>query len=311
VAASHPAKRGDDGATPATGITMKLLTKFNLILLPLFGLGGWLISHLAYDFLIADARRQVMQEAGLMLASASAVRDYTTSNLAPLLSHRLETTTTFHPETVPAFSASMTFNKLRERYPDYGYKEATLNPTNPADRAADWESDVIRSMRDHPERKQVIGERDAATGRSLYLASPLTAGVACMECHSVPAVAPASLIALYGSANGFGWKRDEIVGAQIVSVPMSVPVAIANQAYRQLLAYLIATLVVTIVALDAGMYLLVIRPLRLVSRTADRISTGEKDVPSLAVNGTDEIAQLTMSFNRMRVSLRKALSLLR
>jgi HAMP domain-containing protein len=290
---------------------MKLLTKFNLILLILFGLGGWLISHLAYNFLVAEARRQVVQEAELMMASARAVRDYTTSNLAPLLSHRLQGSTTFHPETVPAFSATTTFNKLRERYPDYGYKEATLNPTNPSDRAADWEADVIRSMRQHPEQKQIVGERDAATGRSLYLASPLIAGPPCLECHSVPAAAPASMIGLYGSANGFGWKPNEVVGAQIVSVPMSVPAGIADHAYHQLLLYLIATLAVTIVALDLGMYFLVIRPLRFVSRTADRISTGEKDVPSLAVRGRDEIAEVTMSFNRMRVSLRKALSLLR
>jgi len=289
---------------------MKLLTKFNLILLVLFGLGAWLISHIAYDFLIDDARRQVLQEAELMMASARAVREYTTSNLAPLLSHRLRTNTRFHAETVPAFSATTTFNKLRQRYPAYGYKEATLNPTNLEDRASDWESDVIRSMREHPEQKQVIGERDSANGRSLYLATPIKADPPCLECHSVPAAAPASMIAVYGTANGFGWKTDEIVGAQIVSVPMSVPVEIANRAYHRLLLYLIVTLVATMVALDAGVYWLVIRPLRLVSETADRVSTGEKDVPPLPVKGKDEIASVTASFNRMQVSLAKAMKML-
>ena len=289
---------------------MKLLAKFNLILLVLFAPGGWLISHMAYTFLVDDARRQVMQEAELMLASATAVREYTTSNLAPLLSHRLKTNTTFHPETVPAFSATTTFNKLRQRHPEYGYKEATLNPTNPADRASDWESDVIRSMRDHRQQKQVVGERDSANGPSLYLASPLAATQPCLECHGVPAAAPASMIAVYGTANGFGWKADEVVGAQIITVPMSVPIDIANQAYYRLLLYLVATLILTIVALDAGIYRLVIRPLKLVSETADRISTGEKDVPPLRVNGKDEIAMVTMSFNRMQVSLAKALRML-
>jgi protein-histidine pros-kinase len=289
---------------------MKLLTKFNLILLVLFGIGGWVISELAYTFLINDARRQVMQEAELMMASARAVRDYTTSNLAPLLSHRLQGNTTFHPETVPAFSATTTFNKLRQRYPAYGYKEATLNPTNLEDRASDWESDVIRLMREHPEQKEITGERDSASGRSLYLASPIVATAPCLECHSLASAAPASMLAVYGSANGFGWKSNEVVAAQIVSVPMSVPVDIANQAYRRLLFYLIATLLVTIAALDAGVYWLVIRPLRLVSQAADRISTGEKKVPPLAVKGKDEIAVLTASFNRMQVSLTKALRML-
>src|SRR5580693_6734116 len=99
---------------------MKLMTKFNLILLALFGAGGLAISQIALSFLIDNARSEVLQKAELMMASARAVREYTTSNIEPLLSHRLRSTTSFHPETVPAFGATTTFNKLRQRYPDYG-----------------------------------------------------------------------------------------------------------------------------------------------------------------------------------------------
>jgi methyl-accepting chemotaxis protein len=288
---------------------MKLLAKFNLIVLVLFGLGGWLISQVAFTFLINDARRQVLQQAELMMASARAVREYTTSNVAPLLSHRLRGAE-FHPETVPAFSASATFTRLRERYPEYGYKEASLNPTNLQNRVSDWEADVIRTMREHPDQQQIVGERDSATGRSMYLAMPLKVAASCLECHGVPATAPATMTALYGTANGFGWKQDEIIAAQIVSVPMSVPIQIATAAYRRLLIYLVSILFATLVVLDATLYWLVIRPLTLVSRTADRISKGERDVRALPVRGKDEIAILTASFNRMQVSLAKALRML-
>ena len=64
---------------------MKLLTKFNLILLLLFGAASFIISEVAYSFLINNARREVMQEAELMMASATSVRDYTAENLRPLL----------------------------------------------------------------------------------------------------------------------------------------------------------------------------------------------------------------------------------
>ena len=70
------------------------------------------------------------------------------------------------------------------------------------------------------------------------------------------------------------------------------------------------TLIVTILALDAGVYWLVVRPLQVVSETADRVSTGEKDVPPLKVKGADEIASVTAAVNRMQVSLVKALRLL-
>jgi protein-histidine pros-kinase len=37
------------------------------------------------------------------------------------------------------------------------------------------------------------------------------------------------MIAIYGTNNGFGWKENEIVGAQIVSVPMSVPLGLQSR----------------------------------------------------------------------------------
>jgi HAMP domain-containing protein len=289
---------------------MKLLTKFNLILLVLFGAGGLIISRVISDFLISNARREVLQEAELMMASAKSVRDYTSSDLGPLLEQNPQHKKRFLAETVPAFGAISTFNKLRQKYPDYTYREATLNPTNPEHRAADWEGDVIGYLRDHPEQTQVTGERETPVGPSMYLATPITADRRCLECHSRPAVAPPAMIATYGSDHGFGWKPGEIVAAQIASVPMSLPLQKAKQAFHLLLAYLIVTLVATIAVLDAGVYFIVIRPLKLVSDTADRVSKGELNPPPLPVKGSDEIATVTASFNRMQLSLGKAFKML-
>jgi protein-histidine pros-kinase len=118
------------------------------------------------------------------------------------------------------------------------------------------------------------------------------------------------MIATYGSNNGFGWKQGAIVAAQIISVPMSLPLENARKAFHQLLVYLVITLVVTIIGLDAGVYVIVIRPLKLLSDTADRASKGETNQPLLSVKGSDEIATVTASFNRMQVSLAKALKML-
>ena len=146
-------------------------------------------------------------------------------------------------------------------------------------------------------------------GPALYLANPIKTTGECLECHSTPAAAPKAMIAVYGSANGFGWKEDAIVGAQIVSVPLSVPLANANRAYQRLLIFLALTMLMAIVALDAGVYWFVIRPLKTVSDTADRISRGEKNVPPVNIQGKDEIATVASSFNRMQVSLAKALKM--
>src|ERR1017187_2138537 len=288
---------------------MKLLLKFNLILLVIFGAGGLLISQLAYSFLIGNARREVLNEAQLMMASANSVRDYTADDLSPLLQQNPRHRIRFLPETIPFFGATTTFNNLRRDYPDYTYKEAALNPTNPEDRASDWESDIIHELRDHPGQVQAIGDRSTPTGPALYIAKPIKAAEECLECHSLPSAAPPAMLAAYGSANGFGWKKNEIVGAQIISVPLSVPVSIADRAYHRLLLFLFLITLLAILALDAGVYWFVIRPLRIVSDTANRVSRGEKNVPPVQINGKDEIASVASSFNRMQLSLAKALKM--
>ena len=145
----------------------------------------------------------------------------------------------FHPQSVPAFAATEIFAYLREKFPDYFYKEATLNPTNPRDRATDWESDVVNQFRGSPTQAEFIGTRESPTGTALFLARPIKINnVSCLECHSTPDKAPAEMIRLYGGDNGFGWKLDDVIGAQIVSVPVSVPVRIAENAFRVIIAWL-------------------------------------------------------------------------
>jgi len=285
--------------------------KFNLILLVIFGIGALLIAHYSYVFLIGNANREVMQQAQLMMASAQSVRDYTTSDLSPLLTQLPGHRVRFLAETVPAYGATTTFATLRKSYPDYDYKEATLNPTNPRDRATDWESDIIRNLSDHPDLQETNGERDSATGRSLYLAHPIRIkDPSCLQCHSIPSAAPKAMLTVYGPNNGFGWKQGTVVGAQIISVPTTVPIAIADQAFHRLLFFLGITLILAILALDGGVYWFVIRPLKIVSDAADRVSRGEKNVPPLVISGSDEIATVTSSFNRMQLSLTKALKML-
>jgi protein-histidine pros-kinase len=289
---------------------MKLLAKFNLLLFVVFGLGLGLIAWNARSFLLDDAKKTVLNQAELMAASAKATRDYTDEEISPLLENTPQQKSEFLPQTIPFYAATVTFNRLRKTFPDYTYKEATLNPTNLSDRATDWEADIIDEFRNHPEDKQVVGERESGVGESLYLARPIAVESGCLTCHSLPSAAPASMIKRYGTQNGFGWKLNDIVAAQVISVPMSVPVALANQGFRNLLIGLSAIFLAVIALIDIGMYVIVIRPLRTVSEAADRISTGEIDQPPLVVRGRDEIAEVTTSFNRMHTSLKKAMEML-
>jgi HAMP domain-containing protein len=289
---------------------LKLLVKFNLLLILLFGAGVGITALISRAFLRSNARDEVVRQAELMMETATATRRYTSEQIKPLIESHQKHIQEFLPQTVPAFAAINTFNYLRKNYPEYTYREATLNPTNPADRALDWEADVIGYFRNHPEEKLLIGERDTPTGRALYLATPMRAAYSCLQCHSAPEAAPAAMTASYGRDHGFGWKENEVVSSQIVSVPMIVPEQIADRAYGTLLTALAATSLLTLIIIDAALFFMVIRPVGQLARMADRISKGEADVPELPVKGADEIAHLTASFNRMYVSLAKAIRML-
>src|SRR5499427_2822381 len=283
---------------------MGLRLKFNLALIIVFALGIAISADLSYDLLHRNAREEVLRNAGVMMEAALSMRGYTIKQIRPLVPFN---ETVFHPQSVPAYSATEIMNSLREKYTDYSYKEATLNPTNPRNRAVEWETDIVNEFRNHPDRGEISSTRETPTGRSLYLARPLQiTDKACLACHTTAAEAPPAMVKIYGSNNGFGWKHMEIVGAQIVSVPMALPIQNANRAFYTFMGSLTAVFVVLFIILSA----LIVQPITRMSKAADEISTGNTDIPEFGEEGGDEVALLAKSFNRMRRSLEKAIELI-
>jgi len=186
-----------------------------------------------------------------------------------------------------------------------------LNPTNPRDRTVDWEADVVNSFRADPKLPEIVGERDAPLGRALYLARPIAiTDPGCLSCHTTPDATPASVVRRYGSSGGYGWKMHEIIGAQIVSVPLAVPLKMASQAHEAMLVSLVGVFLFLLVLLNVLLWFSIIRPIRRLSHMADQVSTGNLDVPEVHLHSHDEVGRLAGSFNRMRISLVKALKML-
>ncbi len=308
---------------------MRLLTKFSLIYVIVFGFGLGAAAFLFYGLLQRSAREQVLYHAQIIMETALAMRNYTTDQVRPALNDATQVLDdqagglfrelcakksgkrVFRPQSVPAFAATEIFNALRDKHPEYTYKEATLNPTNPRDRAVEWEADIVQQFRNDSTRTEIKGIRDTPTGPSLYYAKPLKVGSpACIPCHDTPDTAPKSMVAKYGPANGFGWKLNEIVAAQIISVPMSVPLAKADIAFKTFMTSLVVVFVLAFLVLNVVLSVLVIRPIVKMSRAADEVSTGNFEIPEFNVGGKDEISVLATSFNRLRRSLEKAMKLL-
>ena len=288
---------------------MGLRTKFNLVMITAFVVGLAVATLLAREITAEEAKRQVLNEATLIMRAGTAVRSYTQKEISPLLSEQMSVR--FLPHSVPSWSAHTVLRAVQKDFPDYSYKEAALNPTNPADRATTWEADIIAAFKRDGELNEFVVTRDTAAGQFLTFARPFRlTDRACLACHSTPAAAPPTMVDLYGNGNGFGWVQGDVIGAQIVSIPMTLALGRANHSLLAFVAALSAVFLVMLGALNVLMHFFILKPMQRITTLARDVSAGKPDVPEYPVRGRDEIASLGRSFNLMHRSLQNAMRML-
>ena len=287
---------------------MGLRTKFNLSLFLVAGIGIAASGFISYNLLQNNAREEVLHTAGIIMASAKANRGYTIDEIRPLLKQLDQG---FLPQMVPAYSANQNIHRLHKTYPNYSYKEATLNPTNPASRATDWEAAIVNRFQNNEQEKELIGENGSGEEHILYIARPIKIKKeSCLACHGTVSSAPPAMLAKYGNANGFGWKLNQVVGTQIVKVPMSLPLARANKEFKTFMLSMIVIFIFTVIILNVLLNAIVIQPIRKMSQNAEEVSMGNMDAEEFIAKGNDEIASLSHSMSRMRRSLISAMKMI-
>ncbi len=290
---------------------MKLLLKFSLIFVGVVAVGITISGWISRDLLQANAREEVLNNARLLMEGATAVRGYTAGQITALLEAQRQHE--FMPQAVPSYSATEVQNALHAKYPDYAYKEATLNPTNPPDRAVGWEVDIVSNFRNSAALLEYVGQRETPTRPSLYVARPLRiSSGACLRCHSSVDAAPKPMVAKYGPANGFGWQMNEVIGAQIISVPMAVPLVRAERSFNLVISALVGVFLVVGLLLNLMIWVVVVQPVTRLSALADRVSQGDLTAPefSSSSRSRDEIGVLATSFARMRASVVQVMKML-
>jgi protein-histidine pros-kinase len=245
-----------------------------------------------------------------MLSAANAVRDYTSREVAPALTRGDPNAIT--AMMIPSYAAQVNLRRVQADFPEYAYKEAALNPTNPNDLAAPWEAAFINAFRGDQNLTELMGERETPNGLVLTLARPVTIrDQACLTCHSTPERAPPRMVQIYGRTAGFGWQMNETIGAQLVTVPMALPLRNAEVNLHSAMAILLAIFIGLMLVLNLLLHLVIIRPVTRISAAATAVSLGQ-DVPpgDFEAKGKDEVAELGRAFTRMRRSLDQAVKML-
>lgn len=288
---------------------MKLRVKFNLMLLLVFALALGTSGYISYKQLSENARQEVLANAGVLMETILSARTWAVVEVGPNL-REVDENEDFLMMGVPAYAANKVMDGVKKRYPEYNYREVALNPLNTKHYPADWEKTIINQFRARENLTEQWGTRKTASGDVLYLARPIRIEKSgCLGCHTTPDKSPQQLVKVYGSFNGYGWKLKEIVGAQIVTVPLAVPVANAQRSFYTFMTTLSAVFVVLFVLINMMLNSLVVRPINRMAVAADEISKGNLKVEEFDERGKDEVAHLAASFNRMKRSLEKAMAL--
>lgn len=288
---------------------MSIRFKFNLAMFLVFALGFGAATFLVENILLENAKDEVALKARIMMAAARSMRSYTVEEIRPLL--RQIKTDEFLSQTVPAYAATANMNRLRKTYPDYSYKEAALNPTNPEHKANDWEEDIIQYFRNYQDIKEYTGVRSTPTGQYLFLSTPFRiTKKGCLVCHGTADTAPDSMIKKYGRHNGFGWKHNEIIGAQIVNVPMAIPIARADKTFYTFMIILGGVFLVIWLVMNVLLHFIIIKRINSIAAKSSNISKGDMTVAEFEQSGKDELSSLGHSFNLMYRSLSSAAKLL-
>jgi HAMP domain-containing protein len=290
---------------------LNLTQKFTILLLMIL-LVGLSLSGLALSTLLGqNAKNEIATNALSLIDTMSAVREYTNTQINPELADELENR--FLPQTVAAYSAREVFENLRSKpeYHDFFYKEATLNPTNLRDKADSFETKIVERFRKDKNLKQLSGFRTVPGGELFYIARPLAVSQqSCLVCHSTPDKAPKTLIERYGTTSGFGWDLNEIVAAQMVSLPANRVFEKANQSSLMIVGIVSTVFVAVTLFLNFFLNRQVIRPLKQLTRVAEQVSTGHMDVDFEQLSN-DEIGNLGKAFKRMKLSLEMAMKRIR
>ena len=281
---------------------MGLGLRFNIVFLSCYIVGLGLSLWPFYQLSRREAIEELQAQIDVLRAEALAVRKYTTDEIRPLLDD--QSAIQFLPQTVPSFSAHTVFRNFRKYYPQYSYKEAALNPTNPAHRANDWERELIEKLTANHDLDKDITIRTTDEGQQYTVTYPMVIkDASCLTCHSTADNAPPSMVSLYGPKNGFGWKLNETLIAQIISIPMS---AAETKVWRNLMLFIgisSAIFLVLLVLLNILLNRYVISPVNRMAKIAEAYSMGDASSPEFEYPGSDEVASLARSFNRMRRSL--------
>ena len=296
--------------SPSLGRRLTLLLV--LIFVGVLSLGGSALYSVLYRSALID----LTDKGIIVMEMMSAIERYTSQEVSPELVERLDKE--FLPEAIASYSVHEVFDNFQEGYnlrdfTDFSFRQAVLNPTNPQNQADSFESSIIDKFRDQNKTNptslssEKTGFRTIDESSYFYIARPIKIqSVSCLRCHSTPEIAPRSIIDQYGDQNGFGWQLNEVVGAQLIHIPINKTFNDTFKRFTIVIIVFSASLIFVVFWLYSWIRRNVVSPINYMVATSERaLDSGDPPEFKEFKRNKDEIWRLASVINLISSNLRQ------
>lgn len=267
-----------------------------------------IIGGASYKFSTSSAMDEAKTKGEIIFNYIDAQRMYFREDQRALVMELVEKDR-FYPDLMSGFVVTRaTWAKFKQSMPGYLFKQATIDPLHPDNKADENELKIIKHFQDNPGTKRSEGTLEKDGEEYFYLARPISiTKKGCLRCHGDPLDAPKDQVDIYGTEHGYNWKMGETPAAFVVYIPVSQAMEAAKKSAAILILIGAGTLLVVLIGISAYITKAVVNPVVMLSNRTEEISLGKNLTDPIAHDSNDEIGMLASSINRLRISLVKIL----
>lgn len=251
--------------------TMSLQLRFAVMLTVIFFVSLPLVGAAAYYVLQKNINEDVFEQAEFFLNTMESVRHQVGRVMRPAVQQYVGTR--FDARFMStSYAARGVAERLNKKFPDYSFRHISRDPRNPVNKADSFEQGIIHFFSNNRNIGETKGFIMRDKAEFFYVAKPIVAESACMQCHSLPGIAPRQVVAAYGSTAAFGWQPNQVVAALIVYVPTKLAKTHAFKALMTFMLLYAAVFLVILYIIDRAIVSGIIKPIKELTEAAEQIS---------------------------------------
>ncbi|MGD9171282.1 MAG: DUF3365 domain-containing protein [Candidatus Thiodiazotropha sp.] len=274
--------------------------RFNQSLILMYVLTVLATTPVVYFITKQQVHNRAEQELVLLVDVVKSIQDFVANDLRP---HFMKEKIFYSPSFSGIVATSRVAQYLKQKQPQYYISNVSDNPLNPNNKVKGIEKELLIIFR-KDRNVELVTTTGVINGQNYLVSSaPKVSKKGCLRCHGKPEHAPDDVKLKYGTANGFGYQSDEVVGVSVVGVPVEDVQSLTI--LRSIIVIGAITLLFAVLFLMINQLIrrLMLEPINEITSLAKAVSLGDISRQVQLQGKTDEIADLAHAFELMRRSL--------